>query len=137
MQAFERITLAVLNSLGDYVVFASPAQIAVAQVSIDHCHLPHHGHSFGTEWHSSHSVGHIGEIFACARHHLCGSRRQGIKAANAAATNRFFIVVSPMFGARSLFERVFSLLRFAPEPELRRSELEPSTNHAVSKSVPD
>src|SRR3984893_12559810 len=71
------ITLVVLNSLGDYVVFASPAQIAVAQVRIDHCHLPHHGHSFGTVRHSSHSVGHLGEILACARHHLCGSRRQG------------------------------------------------------------
>jgi hypothetical protein len=32
-----------------------------------------------------------------------------------------------MFGARSLLDRVFSLLRFALEPELRRSELEPST----------
>jgi hypothetical protein len=30
MQILEGITLVVLNSLGDYVVFASPAQIAVA-----------------------------------------------------------------------------------------------------------
>jgi hypothetical protein len=136
MQVLEGITLVVLNSLGDYVVFASPAQIAVAQVSIDHCHLPHHGHSFETVRHSSHSVGHLGEIFAL---HAIIFAEAGdkVKAANAAATTRFFIVVSPMFGARSLLERVFSLLRFAPEPELRRSELEPSTNHAVSKSVPD
>ena len=77
MQLLEGITRVVLNSLGHDVVFASSTQIAVAQVSVDHCHLPHHGHPFGTVRHSGRSVGHLGEIFTGARHRLCGSRRQG------------------------------------------------------------
>jgi hypothetical protein len=76
MQVSEGITHVVLNSLGDHVVRASPAHIAIAHASIDHCNLPHHGRPFGSLGHGSKVVSHLGEILSRARHHLCGSRRE-------------------------------------------------------------
>jgi hypothetical protein len=45
-----------------------------------------------------------------------------VKTANAAATTRFFIMVSSVLGSRPLLARVFSVLRFTPEPEWRPRE---------------
>jgi hypothetical protein len=42
----------------------------------------------------------------------------------------------PRFKARSLVERGLGGLRVAPEPELRHSEREPRTNHALSNPQP-
>jgi len=92
MQVHEGIGLVVLYSLGDDVMPASTPHVAVAHVGIDHCHLPHHGHLFGTVGHRTHSVGHLGKISAVYATVFADAGDRA-KTANAAATGRFLIVV--------------------------------------------
>jgi hypothetical protein len=94
MQVSEGITHVVLNSLGDHVVRASPAHIAIAHVSIDHCNLPHHGRPFLGVWGMVARWSVILARFSPVHAIIFAEAGEKLKAANAAATTKFFIVVS-------------------------------------------
>jgi hypothetical protein len=74
-------------------VRASPEHIAIAHASIDHCNLPHHGRPFGSLGRGSKVVSHLGEILS-VHAIIFAEAGEKLKAANAAATTKFFIVVS-------------------------------------------
>jgi hypothetical protein len=93
MQVFEEITHVVLNSLGDHVVRASPAHIAIAHVSIDHCNLPHQAVLLGV-WGMVARWSVILARFSPLHAIIFAEAGEKLKAASAAATSKFFIVVS-------------------------------------------